>query len=522
MVRKILDNLGFVGGLLFLISMLLSYFLDLWNVWVQIGVYGGLILIGVYLLAQLPTLIEALGTRGGKKGGAALLSLLLVVGILVLLNFLNYRHHERWDLSENNLFSLSDQSLKVASNLDRDVEVVAFFENRAGAEQFENLMKEYQFASPRVSYEVVDPQKDPAKVQQYQVERNGQIVVKAGEKTQKIDAIQEQELTNALIKVTRDEEKTVYFLSGHGERSIDSPEPDGYLAVKAAVEQQNYRVEKLNLAVDGEIPEDASLLVMAGVRSQPLPGELEALDAYLAGGGKLLLMLEPDTDADLSEYLARYGVAVYDDMVLDPSPVGQLLGLGPVSPLVGSYRPHPITDGFEYSTFFPTVRSLDTTDSSLGYRSQALFSTSGRAWGETELTPGQPARLDDGKDRPGPVPLAVVSVLEPEEDDVGGDVPEEIEEEKPKKPESRLLVVGDSDFVANRYVEAASGNLDMFLNMASWLLQDEDLIAVRPKDPTDRKVVLTARESSILYWGLVVFLPVATLVLGIGIWYRRR
>ncbi len=522
MVKKVLDNLGFVGGLTLLVGLLIWNFQGVWNLGVQIAVYGGLALMGIYLIAQIPNLVAALRTRGGKQGSSALISLLLVVGILVLVNFLNYRRHQRWDLSEGNLNSLSEQSLKVALNLDREVEVLGFFEDPGEALEFEDMMKEYQFASSRIGYQVVNPLKDPARVERYQVDRRDQIVVASADKTQKVNRVNEQDITNAIIKVTRDELKVVYFLTGHGERSIDSSEADGFLATKGAVERQNYLARSLNLAVEGKIPEDASVLVAPGIRSNFLPGEVTLLDQYLAAGGKLLLMLEPQTNFEMNDFLTQYGVQVDDNFILDPSLVGQVFGLGPAAPIVGVYRPHPITEDFNYSTFFPTARSLEAVESALGYRSQALFSSSGQSWGETELKSDQRPTPDEGKDKLGPLTLAVVSVLTPEKesDELGGEVPEEME--KTGQRESRLVVVGDSDFVANRFLQGPGPNLDLFLNMVSWLLQDEDLIAVRPKDPTNRKVVLNERDANILWWGLVVFLPIATLVLGMSIWYRRR
>ena len=158
--------------------------------------------------------------------------------------------------------------------------------------------------------------------------------------------------------------------------------------------------------------------------------------------------------------------------------------------------------------------------------------------------------FDEGLDKQGPLVLGAVSTrthpsdsgseslpaetrpddpfpLEPSKpEDVEGssdaDASDHEEETQESERETRIVLVGDSDFVANRYVEAAGGNLDLFLNMLSWLAKDEDLIAVRPKDPTDRQVTLTERDSNILFWSTVILLPMATLVLGVSVWYRRR
>ncbi len=530
MLKKIIDNLGFAGLVLLLVGLIHYSINDIWvplNRWLSIG---GAVLIGLYLIAKLPAIFSALGTRGGRRGSAAGLTLLLVLGILVLANFLNFRHHHRWDLSEGSLNSLSEQSLQVSKALKEDVRVIGFFEQKGPAVEFENLMKEYRFASPKIEFEVVDPRKDPSRISEYQIESDGQIVVAAGDKKQKINAADEEKITNAIIKVTRDTEKVIYFLTGHGEHSISSNEETGYLAIRGAIERQNYTVRDYNLASEGKIPEDASLLVAAGPKSNFLPNEIELLDKYLQGGGKLLLMVDPQTKFAMNDWLAQYGVELEDNVIIDNSGLGRLVGLGPAVPIVNAYNNHPVVAKMETSTFFPFARSVKTVTSSLGFKSDTLFSTSARSWGETELgAPGETVGFDKGKDLEGPLPLAVVASKKNQEktdSPAGGEDQQAKAKEGDVKPESqnetRLILVGDSDFVENKFVDVGGGQSDLLLNMVSWLLKDEDLIAVRPKDPTDRKINMTERDRSVLFWIAAILLPLSTLIFGVTIWWRRR
>lgn len=521
-MRRVKDNLGYLGALILLAALLHYSLNNVWNTLVQVGVYAGIGLILVYLFLKAPAIVAALGTRGGKRGSAASLVLLLVLGILGLVNFLNYRHHKRIDLSEGGLNSLSEQSIQLAENLNQDVEFLGFFTDPAQAQSFEEVAREYHFASPRISYQVIDPQKEPGRVSEFSIERSGQIVVRSGDNSQKIDGFEEEQLTNAIIKVTRKEQKVVYFLEGHGERSISENTPQGYLAIKGAVEKQNYLVKSLNLAQGGGIPEDAKLVISAGPKSSYLPGEQQLISDYLAKGGKFFLLVDPGIDSGMEDFLKPYGIGLDDDTLVDTSLESRLAGLGPAAPLVSSYASHPITEHLVEITFFPFARSLETLESSLGYKVTTLFSSSGRTWGEVDLK-GDEVSFDEGKDLPGPLPIALVASKSLEEPNP--DLPEDLAKTPPdeasKGPESRLLVIGDSDFASNKYVESV-GNSDLFLNAVSWLAEDQDLVAVRPKDPTQRQVTLTARDSRLLLWGSVIFLPLAVLAFGISVWYRRR
>ena len=545
-LTRILNNIGYVGTLALLAGLILYSLNRQWDLNTQLPVYGGLVLLAIYLVSKFPALMKGLRTRSGKLGSTAGVMLLLVLGILALLNFLNQRHHQRFDLSEGGIHSLSEQTFRILSRLEQPVKVIGFYEDDAGATEFEDLLKEYRFASSKLETEVIDPQKDPTRLGQYEIQRNGQVVIEAGERRQRIDFLDEEGLTNAIIKVTREEQKTVYFLTGHGERDITDGSEGGYQAVKEAIQKQNYNVVSYNLAAEGQLPADAGVLVAAGPETDFFPHETELLDAYLAEGGKLLLMADPENRFRMTEFLARYGLAIDDNVVIDQSGLGRLMGLSAAAPLVSSYENHPITEELELSTFFPFARSLQTVESPLEYEAEPLFSSSPRSWGETELS--DVVGFDEGLDKQGPLVLGAVSTRthrsdsdsesppaemrpddpfpvetsNPEAAEASSDASEDEEEIQESERETRIVLVGDSDFVANRYVEAAGGNLDLFLNMLSWLAKDEDLIAVRPKDPTDRQVTLTERDSNILFWSTVILLPLATLVMGVSVWYRRR
>jgi len=536
-VKKILSNFGIFGVILLIVGLFNYSVTGLWNWIAQVGVYGGAALLVIYLVTNFSELREWIQSRSARLGGMALATLLLGVGILALVNFLNFRHHERVDLSEGGIHGLSEQTVKVLDNLDQNIQIIAFYEDEQGARRFQDLADEYRYVSPKVTYEVIDPLKDPSRVSQYEVTRNGQVIVEGAKKKETIEEPTEEKLTNAIIKVTRDVEKKVYFLTGHGERSLDDAEGTGYSTVKQAIEKQNYQVATYNLAQENKIPEDASVLISAGPKVNLFPNEVTLLQQYLADGGKFFLLVDPENDFKMNDFLKQYGLELDDDFVVDASGLGQLFGFGAGAPLAADYSSNPITKDLQGTmTIFPAARSVRIVDSSLGYKTEELVKTSPQSWGETELKENEKVGFDEGKDRKGPLPIAAAATKE-ESKDAAGDQSADKGTENAEgeaanadagaadadstSKESRLVLFGDSDFATNSLF-GTSVNGDLFLNTVSWLAEDTDLLSIRPRDPQNRSVTLTATESRLIFWATVILFPLATLIFGLGVWYRRR
>lgn len=527
-------------GLAALVGGYLYYNVNsVWDWKVQVPIYGGAVLLVLYAVLNFSKIRAAFSSRTGRHGTAAGATLILVIGILVLLNFLNFRHSKRIDLTENQLYALSSQSLKVVENLDAEIQIIGFFQDEATTRSFKDLMEEYRHASSQISYEIVDPQKEPEKVVQHDVQRQGQVVVVAGARTEVVDEFSEEKITNTIVKLTREGEKVIYLLAGHGERDLEESGPEGLSMAKEMVEKQNYVVKPYNLAQENKLPDDATVVLSVGPRVNFLPNEVSLLNEYLKAGGKFLLLLDPETDFAMDDFLLAYGLAVEQNVVIDASGVGQLFGLGVAAPIVATYEEHPITDEMRgVMTFFPMARGVKTVEGSLGYEAKTLMSTSERSWGETNLD-GNRAAFDEGEDTQGPVALAAVATrsvtgagtAEESEKDSEGEADSAAEsaaaaegdEEaaKGKGGESRFALFGDSDFATNAYF-SSSGNGDMFRMTVSWLAEDSDLTAIAPKNPENRRINLTQSQSRLMFWATVILLPLSTLVFGLAVWFRRK
>ena len=352
------------------------------------------------------------------------------------------------------------------------------------------------------------------------------MVLKSGPDTQprieKVLDAEEEKLTNALVKLTRSGRRTVYVLKGHGEREIGNSERGGYSQAKDQMEKANYEVKDLVLAREAKVPDDAALVIVPGPRTDLFPPELDALDAYIARGGKVFFMATPFQAQGLAKYLAKYGVALGDDVVIELNPIGQIFGVGPLVPIVNQYEPHPITrDMAGVMTLFPLTRSVDAaTAPPKGIQVEPLARTSRQSWGETDKSVFQKgtAQQDPGE-KAGPLAVALVATVDPQAEAKPAARPTGRDEKKP--PKARIVVVGTADFAANQFL-GAQGNRDFFLNMVSWLAEEEDLLSVRPKDLRQSPVVLTSAQSSVVLWVPLFLLPGAVLACGIAVVVQRR
>ncbi len=500
--RELFKFLGWLGVALLISGGIRYSVRDLWTVWEKAMIGAGAVCVVVSVVANFAAIRAYFHRRSTRMGANTMVVSVAVIAILAMLNFLGYRHNKRFDLTEEKLYSLSDQTRQVVSHLDRDVTIMVF--DKEDHPDLHDLVESYMTLSPRITYQWVDPQEKPEIARQYNIRSLGEMIAVSGGKRERIEEAQEQDITNAILKVTRDETKTVCFIEGHGEKSLADTGGEGYSSVKRGLESENYTVKTINLVSTNEVPSDCTVAVVAGPRQGLFPQEVSLLTKFLDRGGKMMLLLDPDTNPQMDDLLHKWGVAVGDDTVIDVSGVGRLFGTGPAVPLVTDYGDHPITKGFANTmTFFPLARSVKRADDApTDVQITELLKTSPESWAETELV-GNKVKFDEGKDTKGPISLGVVVT------------------KKVEKKQARLVVIGDSDFASNQYI-GLQRNGDLFLNAINWLAEDEDLISVRPKSPKNRRVTLTASQQEWLFWFSFVLLPGFVIIAGIYVWWRRR
>jgi ABC-type uncharacterized transport system involved in gliding motility auxiliary subunit len=513
---KIKKNLNVIGlGLAFAGLVAL-------RIWPQTKIVGLLLIvlgvagIAAYLGLNAGELKQGLKRRSFLYSSNALLLVVLVLGILVLVNVFFSRHHHRFDFTEAKLHSLSDPSIKVASALKADISIKAFFrEGNPGRGRMEDLLKIYTYHTPRIKYEFIDPDKNPGLIKRYEVTQDGTTIFEAGDKDNLITTTTEEDVTNAIIKVTREKKKVIYFLEGHGEKSTEVTEESGYSFVKDDLTKMGYEVKKQLTALPDAFPKDCALLVIPGPEKDIAPSELEAIRDYLENGGRVFFLVDPQTAPGLIPYLAKLGVKLVDDTVIDRP---TLFGGDYLMPMMSEISSHEITKNFRYVTYYPLARSVDVIDPKpdVVTTSQVLGKTSENAYTKAKFTlkKGMTVKdiaFDPKNDKKGPIPLAAVITLKPKTSSEPGNT----------VPEGRLAVFGDSDFASNRY-SGEGGNGNLFLNVANWLTEESDLISISPKTSSPRGLELSPTQGKLIFWVSVVLLPLLVLGLGISIWLKRR
>ena len=528
-MKKYLQKLDTLGLLLLVASVIWYSVTNIWEKWnLGLAIAGGVFVI-VGVAANYRLILASLGKRSTKYASNYVISLILVIVAVSALNYIGQRHPKRFDTTGSGQYTLAPQTKQVLEKLNRDVDIKAFFPGGDYA-PLKELLVEYRAVSPHIRYEFVDPDKQPDIAKKYDVTvygtfqnpftgsqlKFGSVVVSHGGRTEKIEKrseeVQEEDLTNALIKAGRSEAKKIYFLQGHGEKDPSDTERAGYSAAKSALENQGYEVGTVNLASEGKVPADAKVLILAGPTTEPFPAEMGFIEGFLSkGSGGLLALVDPSPSPSLQSFLKGWGVQVNNDLVLDVSGAGRLMGADESIPLVLEYENHKVTDRFKAMTFFPLTRSVQPEKTvPAGLTVETLFKSNPNSWGETNLG-GREASFDDSKDLKGPLSLAVA-------------VTREIKPSSEKSPavRARMIVGGTSSFPVNAYF-SLQGNGNLFLNMVSWLAQDEDLISIRPKPVDDRRILLSQSQLAMLRLLAMFLLPGIALVAGIiVVWNRRR
>jgi ABC-type uncharacterized transport system involved in gliding motility auxiliary subunit len=528
MAHRVLSILSYLGMALVFGALAVRYLKPEWDQYALYATWTGLGLVLLYALGQWREVVAFFGRRNARYGTIAGASLLVVFGILVAVNYLSARRNVRWDLTANRQYSLADQTVKLLRGLTAPVKF-RVYDLEQNFERYRPRLTEFDYQSPQVDVQYIDANRNPAQARQDNIETLPTIVIESMGRTERVTSDAEQDLTNGLIKVLNPAMKKVYFVGGHGERDTGDSDRTGYSTIASSLGRDNYTVEKLVLAQQKEVPGDASVVVVAGPRSDLLEPEAAMLTRYLEKGGHVMLLLDPpDANAapmpQIEALLKAWSVEAGDNVVVDVSGVGQLLGTDASVPVAASYPSHAITDRFDMLTAYPLTRSVAPASGATGGRfAQTIVETSPRSWAEHDIrtlrATGKVEMNADKGDKAGPVSIGVaVSAPVQEAKPADGDKPAE---DGASKPESRLVVIGDSDFASNAAL-GIQGNRDLFLNAVNWLAQQESLIAIRPREAADRRLTLTARAMDGFFWLSIVGIPGTVLGAGVYSWWRRR
>ncbi len=537
--RTWLKNIGRVSGaigLMLLVSSPLTWLLTAEFgplVWAKL-IIGGM-LVAIYMATNGEFFTRIIGARSTGLMVMSGVTMSFVVGLVVAANFAAYRANREFDLTQDQIFTLSPQTTQILKDLGEGVHAYAFYPSfDSGFALTQDSLERYKRAGHRhFTYEMVDPQSRPDLVEKYNITEHGPRIVvtlaDAGTRHAEARAKEpsEQELTYAIMRVTGGPAKKVYFLTGHREPDINDGEaPEGYKQLSDAVAAEGYEpiildfartfgAAQVNINKDAapgalSVPDDAGVLIVAGVRRPLQAPEVAAIEDYLARGGRVCALIDPHADSGLENLLRQWKIEAHNDIIIDTNPLNRLLGLGAAAPLIQpSGVAHPVTRELNAPVVMLTARSLQVASGGLAdVHAEGLAQTGETAWGETQLGQDGTASRDD-QDYPAPLTVAIAATR-----DTSG---------APNKrfDEARLVVFGDSDWASNRYINM-QGNKDFVLNTLAWVAESQDKITIRPKARAGSQLFLSGAQLGELKFVSMDILPMLIVAVGLGVVLVRR
>lgn len=437
----------------------------------------------------------------------SVISTLLLLATLALLLWLSQRYSVNADWTYGARNTLSPESQALLTQLDGPVQVTAYArENEILRRHIENLLNPYQRDKRDIQLEFVNPDLRPETVRELGISVAGELIVRHGQRQERVTSLSEQDITDALLRLVRRGSSKAVFLVGHGERGPSESADHGFSRFAARLADTGFEITELNLAIQPRIPEDTSILVLGGPQATLLPEVARLLRSYLDAGGNLLWLADPNGSDSLESLAESLGFAFLPGIVVDAST--RVLGISdPTMAMVAEYPDHAVTKRLRLSdkiTLLPRVAALDAEPAD-GWTPLAILQTLTRSWTETGELDGTIGYQTGTDERPGPLNVGM-AFTRPRGTD---------------QSMQRAVVVGDSDFLSNRYL-SYGGNLDLGLSIFNWLSGDDAIVAISPRQAPDHTLQLSNTALAVISGGFVLVLPL--LLIGAGIWvaWRRR
>jgi len=467
------------------------------------------------------------------------LSLFLALVVVVLVNVIALTNPVRIDLSSQQFYRLSERTIGLLKNLDQPVKVFVFFHKDDQLhDDVENLLEEFQHYSRNIEVEWIDPSRDRSRAKMLAkrynfitsnvvvFDINGKSIIRKvadiadfkREKNRKNPVYSafkgEQAFFSAIQELLQGKRPKAYFLVGHGEHRLKEFGHTGYSRIGLSMLNDNIELKELMLTNKEKIPSDAGVLIIAGPRKSLHVAEVEMIEEYLKRSGRVMVMINALNKTGLEPMLRRWGVKVRNDIVVDPE--NTLKGS---DVYIKSYYEHPITDDLAgVVTRFYLPRSIEPVNEETANKKDKLEMvsklavTSKKSWSEMQFDRSSTVSVKfnpNTPDKMGPCCLAIA---------VEHGAPQKVLDVQIQP--SRMVVVGDADFVCNNFL--SGGNQDFYMSALNWLLDREELMVVAPKPLEEVKLNIDQKQLGRLFILNVVVIPLIAVVGGLLIWIRRR
>ncbi len=431
----------------------------------------------------------------------------LFLSVISLIAWFSHRYTFQADWTAENSHTLSEASVQLLQQIEEPINISVFVGNKELKKQITSFLERYIRVKPDISIAFVDPYINPDKVRNFKVTAEGELVMAYQGRQENVKSLTEQSVSNALQRLVQQQNNTIAFLSGHGERAPDKQRNYDYQRFVEYLKTKGINASALNLITLGDIADNVQLLVIADPKTSILPGEVVKIQQYLAKGGNLLWLLEANSSLHGLEEIAKsMGIKILPGVIVDATT--QYFNIAdPAIALITQYPFHPIVQDLETLTLFPQAAALEWTAPNDTWEATALLQTLQQSWTETGEIKGSIEFNENTEEVAGPLTLgyAITHMLENEE----------------QEQQQRIIVIGDSDFIANRYLDNGS-NLDLAYKLVQWLLSNDRFLQIPAKIAKDTQLHLSFLAYPIGRYGLLFGIPLILLGIGISIWMQRR
>jgi len=437
---------------------------------------------------------------------------ILFIAIIGLLGWLGKSYHKSFDATQNQQNSLHQSTQLLLNRLNKPLALTAYTPDDAMVHsKLKELIAQYKEHKPDIKLEFVNPDLDPVRAKRDGILYSGQLLIKYGDKQEAVNSVDEQTMINALQRLSRDKPRLAIFVEGHGEHSPLQDKSNGISQLAGVLEKKGFSFQPHNLLRTQSVPANASFLVIAAPAKDYLEGEVKIISDYLKQGGNLLWLHEPGDLHGLDDIEQQLGLKMHEGTLLDANKALQdMLGIKhPAAIAVIDYGQSKLTTDLSAHTLFPFATAIlkDEEIKDSNWKHQPFLSTLPTSWLESGEISGN-VKFDDEADIPGPLDMGMV---------LSRKIKNEAES---SKPEQRVVVVGDSDFMQNSYIGQGS-NLELSSNIFNWLGQDDELLSIKAKVVAGTKLELS-NMGRIALGALWLALPLGLLLVGVVRWLRRR